>query len=103
MLRSRPSLAQWNRVLFMEHKIGLGLVVSIAHLSTLARCYYCYLLFARRTEDVSAWHANVFILSSVVWCAGGVVMNWNQWFKMTKANRKRARERKKLGPTVGST
>jgi len=85
---------EWNRVLFMEHKIGLGLFVSLVHLFSISRCYICYVRFARETEDVRLWHANAFILSSVVWCAGGVCMNWNQWMKMTREIRKRKRERK---------
>ncbi|GMH50491.1 hypothetical protein TrRE_jg11624 [Triparma retinervis] len=85
---------EWNRVLFSEHKIGLGLAVSALHLAAAGRCYWCYGRFAKGTEDVKGWHGDVFVGASVAWCAGGVLMNLNQWLNMTRAKRKRRRERR---------
>ena len=85
---------EWNRVLFLEHKIGLGLFFSTAHLAALTRCYFCYRRFAKEAGDVRVWHGNAFIGTSVVWAVGGVVMNWGQWVKMTRQKRKRRKERR---------
>ncbi|GMH96318.1 hypothetical protein TrVE_jg3724 [Triparma verrucosa] len=85
---------EWNRVLFVERRIGLGLAVAGAHLAAISRCYYCFVrLNSKRLGRVSL---NNYILPSVIWCAGGVLMNLSQFRAMRRDMRQ---QRKRYSPS----